>query len=147
VIKRGAMFGFVGVGDVFAQVVDADARARLVDPLGDADDVAELGPGDEAAGEAQPERRVLGKMADGMVLREFDEDGSQHEASAGRNGRGVALKRIRVWRIRILGKLTKLLMIALGRVLGQTVPSWGSISLSYRLSRPPVSGSGDDLRA
>ena len=76
VIELSALLGLVGVGDVLAQVVDADAGARLVDRLGGADDVGQLGPGDKAAGEAQPEGRVLGEMANGLVLRELDEEGS-----------------------------------------------------------------------
>ena len=63
VIQFAAVPGFVGVGDVLAQVVDADAGAPLVHGLRGAKDVLDLGACDKAAGEAQPHRRVFGKMA------------------------------------------------------------------------------------
>jgi hypothetical protein len=62
VIELGALLGFVDVGDVLAQVVDADTGAPPVDCLGDADGVGELSSGDKAAGEAQTEGRGLGEV-------------------------------------------------------------------------------------
>ena len=63
VIQLGAMLGLVGVGDVLAEVVDADARAPIVHHLGGANHVVKLRAGNEALREAQPHRRLLGEMA------------------------------------------------------------------------------------
>ena len=63
VIELGAVLGLVGVGDVLAQVVDADAGAPLVDHLGGVNDVVQLRTGNEAVGEAQAQWRLLGEMA------------------------------------------------------------------------------------
>ena len=89
-IELGAVLGLVGVGDVLAQVVDADAGSPLVDLLGGANGIGQMRARYEAVGEAQAQRRILGKMADGFAFRELDEGGSQHVASTGANSRGAA---------------------------------------------------------
>jgi uncharacterized membrane protein len=63
VIELGAVFRLVGVGDVLAEVVNADAGAPLVDHLGGANYVMEVGACDKALGKTQPQRRLLGEMA------------------------------------------------------------------------------------
>ncbi len=62
-IELGTVAGFVGIGDIFAEIVDADAHAGAVDGLGGADGVGNLSAGDEAIGDAAAERRTLGKVA------------------------------------------------------------------------------------
>ena len=52
VVEPGAVPGLIGIGDVFAEIVDADAHARAIDGLGDAHRVSDLGAGDKAAGNA-----------------------------------------------------------------------------------------------
>jgi len=54
-IELGAMAGFVGIGDIFAEIVDADAHAGSVDRLGSADRVGNLSTGDESAGDTASE--------------------------------------------------------------------------------------------
>ena len=60
VIKLGAGAGFVGVGDVLAEVVDGDAGANLIHGGGGADGVGNLGAGDEAGGSALAKAGVFG---------------------------------------------------------------------------------------
>ena len=50
VIKLGAGAGFFSVSDVFAQVVNRDAHARLVDGPSSAERIFHLGSGHKAAG-------------------------------------------------------------------------------------------------
>ena len=49
VIELGTVLSLVGVGDVLAQVIDADARAPLVHLLGGTHGVGQLRSGNEAA--------------------------------------------------------------------------------------------------
>ena len=58
-LELGAGAGFVGVGDVLAQIVDADAGAHLLIARG-ANYVRNLGSGDEACGSALAKAGVLG---------------------------------------------------------------------------------------
>ncbi len=88
VIKLGAVLGLVGVGDVLAQVVDADAGAPLVDDFGGVNHIRQLGAGDEALGETHPQRRLLGEVAQPFAFGKRDEERPQHGASCetGRSG-------------------------------------------------------------
>ena len=61
-IKLGAVAGLVGIGDIFAQVVDADAHAGAVDGLRGADGIGDLGASNEAAGDAAAERERSAKL-------------------------------------------------------------------------------------
>jgi hypothetical protein len=54
---------FVGIGDIFAEIVDGDANSRAVDSLGGADGISNLGASYEPAGDAAAEGRTLGKIA------------------------------------------------------------------------------------
>jgi hypothetical protein len=67
--------GFVEVGDVLAQVIDADAHAGSVDGLSDADGVGDFRARDEAARDAAADRGALGKSAQGTTFRKTDEEG------------------------------------------------------------------------
>src|SRR5260370_11725848 len=78
VIELGAGAGFVGVGDVLAQVVDGDAGAKLIHGGGGANCVRNLCAGDETGGGALAEEGALGEGAGGSALRQGDEDGPQH---------------------------------------------------------------------
>ena len=49
-IKLGAGAGFFGLGNVFAEIVNRDAHARLVDGSGSAESVFHFGSGHKAAG-------------------------------------------------------------------------------------------------
>ena len=49
-IKLGAGAGFFGVGNVFAEIVNGNAHARLIDGEGGAKRVFHLGSGHKAAG-------------------------------------------------------------------------------------------------
>ena len=75
VVEFGAFAGFVGIGDVLAQIVDTDAHASAVDRLSDAYGVGDLGAGDEAPGNAASDRGALGKAAQRTVFRKTDEEG------------------------------------------------------------------------
>ena len=66
--------GLRRVGDVLAEVVDADAHAGAVDGLSDADGISDFGAGDEAAGNAATEALTLGESAQGTAFREADEE-------------------------------------------------------------------------
>ena len=72
-VELGAVLGFVGVGDVLAQVVDADAGAPLVDHLRGANHIVQVRARDEALREAQTERRFLGEVAQAAAFRERNE--------------------------------------------------------------------------
>src|ERR1019366_4747985 len=63
VIQLSAVLRLVGVGDVLAKIVDADACAPAVDHFGGANYVMEVGACDKALGKSQPERRLVGEMA------------------------------------------------------------------------------------
>ena len=82
VVELGAVFGFVGVGDVLAQVVDADAGAPLVDHLRGANHIVQVRAGDEALREAQSQRRFFGEVAQAFAFGEPDEGRPQHGTSS-----------------------------------------------------------------
>ncbi len=75
VIEFGAVARLLGIGNVFPQVVDADAHARAIDDLGDAHGVGNPGTGNETAGDALSDRRALGEVAQRTVLGKMDEKG------------------------------------------------------------------------
>src|SRR5581483_571618 len=68
VVDGGAGAGFVGVGDIFAEIVDGDAEAGSVNFARGLEGVFDLGAGDEAAGELLTEGRALGDPAQRAVL-------------------------------------------------------------------------------
>ena len=75
-IELRAVAGLVGIGDIFAEVVDGHAHACAVDGLSGADGVGNLGAGNEAMGNAATEGRALGKGAQGLVFGKTDEESS-----------------------------------------------------------------------
>ncbi len=80
VIKLGAGAGFLGVGDVLAQVVDGDARAKLIDLGGGANGVGNLFAGDKTGAGALAEAGAFRDSAEGAALRQSNEDCPQHGA-------------------------------------------------------------------
>jgi len=62
VVELGALPGLVGVGDVLAQVVDADARAPLVDHLRGADRVADFMPATKRCEKRSPSGEFSAKL-------------------------------------------------------------------------------------
>ena len=64
----------VGVGDVLSQVVDADARAPLVDHLRGVNHIRQLRAGDEALGKAQSQRRLFREVAQSFALGKPDRE-------------------------------------------------------------------------
>src|SRR4029077_6402721 len=77
-IELGASPGFVGIGDVFAQVIDGDARTQLIDGLGRAQRVFHLRASNEPTGNSFTNRRAFGRRAQRAALRKLDEERSQH---------------------------------------------------------------------
>src|SRR5215469_14380483 len=97
VIELGAMACFVRIGDVFAQIVDANAHASMIHRLGDPDRIGDLCSGYKTAGNTLAQGRTLRKIAQTAVLRKLDEEGPQHGVPAtskrnfGRNKGGEVL--------------------------------------------------------
>ena len=74
VVELRALAGFVEIGDVLAQVVDADAHTGAVDGLGDAHGVGDFRSGHEAARNAAADGGALGEAAQGTIFRKMDEE-------------------------------------------------------------------------
>src|SRR5205807_8125721 len=72
-VKFGAFASLVRIGDVFTEIVDADAHASAVHSLRGADCVGDFFAGYEAAGDAAAEGGAFGETAQETVLRESDE--------------------------------------------------------------------------
>ena len=81
-VELRAVAGFVGIGDVLAQVIDADAHAGAVDGLGDAHRVGDFRARHEPARNAVTDRGSLGKIAQRTIFRKMDEERPQHELPA-----------------------------------------------------------------
>ena len=94
VVELGAGAGFVGVGDVLAQIVDGDAGANLIHGGGGANRVRNLGAGDEAGGSALAKAGAFGDAAQRPALRQCNEDCPQHGAP---DFRGLGLPEACVW--------------------------------------------------
>ncbi len=73
-IELSAGPGFGGVGDVFAEVVDGDAQARLVDGAGGAEHVLDLSAGNKTAREALADGGTLGDGAQPVALRQRNKE-------------------------------------------------------------------------
>ena len=73
-VELRAVAGFVGIGDILAQVVDADAHASAVDGLGDAHSVGDFRACHETAGNPTTDGRALGEIAQRTIFREMDEE-------------------------------------------------------------------------
>ena len=78
VIELSAGARFLNVGDVLAQVVDADGDSPLVQFGGHADRVFDLVAGYEPAGDTLSDDGSFSDGAEGAAFREGDEQGSQH---------------------------------------------------------------------
>ena len=61
-IELRAVLGFIRIGDVFAEVIDANAHASAVDGLRGADSVGNLRACNKSSGDAPPQRRSLGEV-------------------------------------------------------------------------------------
>src|SRR5271165_1441600 len=77
-VELSAGAGFVGVGDILAEIVDGDAGADLIYDGGYTNRVRDLGAGDEAGGIALAETGAFSYAAQPAALGEGDEDSSQH---------------------------------------------------------------------
>ena len=53
-VELGAVAGFIGVGDVLAEVIDGNAQTCPVDGLRDPQGIFDLGAGYKTAGQAPP---------------------------------------------------------------------------------------------
>ena len=80
VVELGAGAGFVGVGDVLAQIVDGDAGADLIHDGGGANCGGNFCAGDKAGGSALAKAGAFGDGAHPPALGERDEQCSQHRA-------------------------------------------------------------------
>ena len=78
VIELSAGAGFVGVGDVLAEIVDGDAQAGLVYGASGPEHVFDLSAGNKTAGEVLADGGTLGDGAQPVALRERDEERPQH---------------------------------------------------------------------
>src|SRR2546423_8901507 len=81
-VKLRAMAGFVGIRNVLAQVVNADAHAGAIHDLSDTNCVTNFGSRDKAARNATSNRRVFSKFSQRTVFRKMDEERPQHEVPA-----------------------------------------------------------------
>ena len=77
-VKLGAGPRLVGVGDIFPEIIDGNAGARLIDRLRRAQRVFHLRAGNEAAGDPLTNGGALGHRAQGAALRERNEERPQH---------------------------------------------------------------------
>ena len=93
-IELGAGPGFVGAGDVFAEVVDGNGQVRLIDGGGGAQDIFDLGAGNKAAGEAASERRAFGDRAQSTATGQRNEESPQHGGPARVHRTGLWLTRV-----------------------------------------------------
>src|SRR5271167_4844693 len=73
-----ALSRFVGVGNVFAQIVDGDARPHLIHSSSHADSVRDFFAGHETGGSALPNAGALRYSAQRSALRERDKGSPQH---------------------------------------------------------------------
>src|ERR1700678_1742717 len=88
VVELGTELGLFGVGDVFAKVVYADARAPFVYDLGGANYVMQMGAGDEALRKSEPEGRLFGEVAKSLAFRQTNKERPQHVAAPVPSGNG-----------------------------------------------------------
>ncbi len=77
VVDGGGFAGFGFGGDAFAERVETDGDAFAVDLLAGGEGVFDGHAGDEAGGELASEGGALGETAEGFILREGDEGGSE----------------------------------------------------------------------
>src|SRR5215469_7338316 len=82
VIKLGAVPRFVEIGDVFTQVIDADAHASVIHRLGYPHGIGDLGACYKTAGNTLTNGRTFRKIAQTAVFRKLDEEGPQHGVPA-----------------------------------------------------------------
>jgi len=76
VVELSAGAGFIGVSDIFSEVVDGDAGSDLIHGGGGADGVGYFFSGNEAGGGALADAGALSDGAEGTALGESDEGGS-----------------------------------------------------------------------
>ena len=82
VVELGALASFIGIGDVLAQIVDADAHARAVNGLSNANGVGDFRARHEAAGNPAADRGALGKSTQRTIFGKADKERPQHEVPA-----------------------------------------------------------------
>ena len=73
-IKLGAVAGFIGVRDVFAEVIDRNAQACPIDGLCDPQSIFDLSAGHETAGQTPPDGGAFSHPAQPAVLRKRNEE-------------------------------------------------------------------------
>ena len=83
VVELRAVPRFVGIGNVLAQVIDADAHARAVDRLRDPHRVGNFRARHKPAGNPLTDRRSFGEIPQRTIFRQLDEERPQHEVPAG----------------------------------------------------------------
>ncbi len=86
VIELGAGAGFIGVGDVLAEVIDGDAQAGLVDLLCDAERIFHPSTGHEAAGKTLADGGSFGHPAQPAALGKRDKKRPQHGPPRAKSG-------------------------------------------------------------
>jgi len=74
-----ALGGFSGIGDTFAEVIEGDEVALLVEAGADRENLGEGVAGDEAPGEALGEGRGFHPAAEGFPAREGDKERAEHD--------------------------------------------------------------------
>ena len=81
VVELGAGAGFLGVGDVLAEVVDRNAQTLLIDGLRDAQRIFHLRARHKTAGQSLPDGGPLGHPAQRAILGKRNEKRPQHVPS------------------------------------------------------------------
>lgn len=70
--------GFLGRGDVFAEVIESGEDVLLLKAAGDGDDIVEVLAGDKAAGEAGSDGGGFHPATEQAAAGEEEKRGSQH---------------------------------------------------------------------
>src|SRR5437870_7932546 len=77
-VELGAVARFLGVGDVLAEIIHADAEAGLIDGFGRLQYIFCFQAGDKTAGEFLSQRGALRQAAQRFAFRKADEEGAEH---------------------------------------------------------------------
>jgi hypothetical protein len=78
VVDVGCFVSFFGGRNAFAEGIEGDVHALLVDLRADAEGVVNFEAGDEAGAELATDGGVLGKFADGTVVGKCDKGGTKN---------------------------------------------------------------------
>ena len=85
-VELGAVARLLGIGDIFAEIVDGHAHARAIYGLRGAHRIGDFGTCNETARNPVAEGRLLGEATQGLVFRKTDKEGSQHEEPSSGGG-------------------------------------------------------------